>query len=177
MRYRRDRTAGGTYFFTVVTHERLPILASPEAVDALRSAFRKVRSDRPFVIKAIVVLPDHLHTLWTLPEGDADYSMRWRLIKRSFSAAVDARSRVWQNRFWEHRVRDETDWCRHIDYIHWNPVKHGIVNEAWEWPYSSFNTHVQRGTYPADWHPIIEPALTPPRVPGPGHPATARARR
>ena len=152
MRYRRDLTPGGTYFFTVVTAERRPLLADPAAVELLRGAFRMVMRQFPFRIEAIVVLSDHLHTLWTLPEGDANYPVRWNRIKGRFTAGLPAALRpepsgarkrrgeqaVWQRRYWEHRIRDEADFERHVSYIHWNPVKHGLVQEPGEWPWSSY---------------------------------------
>jgi len=159
MEYRRDRITGGTYFFTVVTDGRRSVFHDPAALGSLRTAFRRIRADRPFVIDAMVLLPDHLHTVWTLPEGDSDYSMRWRLIKRAFTASVHWRGPIWQKRFWEHRIRDDDDLRRHLDYIHWNPVKHGLAHDVWEWPYSSFQKHVRLGTYPATWRPAVEPVL------------------
>lgn len=161
MRYRRDRTPGATYFFTVVTEGRRPVFGDPGHVALLRDAFRTVRASLPFTIDAIVVLPDHLHTVWTLPEGDASYDVRWNQIKGRSSkrcglqdVAVDParrEKRLWQRRYWEHRIRDDDDLARHVDYIHWNPVKHGHVNEAAAWPYSSFHSYVRRGIYPAEW--------------------------
>ena len=165
MHYRRAFTPGATLFFTVVTHDRRPILESAEAVDALRAAFRKVRQTRPFEIDAMVVLPDHLHCLWTLPCEDADFATRWRLIKTCFTkhgpsalrvppdaarAAKQAQA-VWQHRYWEHVVRDEHDYARHADYIHYNPVKHGWAPSPADWPHSSFHRHVSAGIYPANW--------------------------
>jgi len=122
-----------------------------------------VRQAHPFQIDGIVILPDHLHTLWTLPEGDDDYSLRWRQIKSAFSRRLDegetvsaSRSRkrergVWQRRFWEHTIRDDEDFARHLDYIHYNPVKHGHVKRVADWPYSSFHRHVQQGIYSLEW--------------------------
>ena len=152
MQYRRAIVPGGTFFFTLVTDRRRPILASDEAVDALRNAFRSVRQSRPFEIDAIVVMPDHLHCIWTLPPDDADFSTRWRLIKTSFSkhcpdtlrrTPYEARltkgeQAIWQHRYWEHQIRDETDFARHVDYIHYNPIKHGLSRSPLDWPYSSF---------------------------------------
>jgi putative transposase len=119
----------------------------------------------PFSIDAMVLLPDHLHCIWTLPEGDADYAMRWNRIKRGVSqrtrervAATLSASRLkrgelglWQRRFWEHQIRDERDFARHVEYIHWNPVKHGYVTRAADWPYSSFHRYVTQGVYPRNW--------------------------
>jgi putative transposase len=165
MQYRRAFLPGASYFFTLVTEGRRPILASTAAVDVLRSAFRNVRSTRPFAVDAIVVLPDHLHCIWTLPPGDADFATRWRLIKTRFTKQCDPASRakanparrakhgqaVWQHRYWEHLLRDETDYTRHVEYIHYNPVRHGHSASAMEWPYSSFRRYVAMGVYPADW--------------------------
>ncbi|MEH6875356.1 MAG: transposase [Candidatus Competibacter sp.] len=160
--YRRHRVSGGTYFFTVNLAERDRRLLT-EDIGALRDAFRRVRAAHPFRIEAVVVLPDHLHTLWTLPAGDHDFSLRWRQLKSAFSRAMEteehlsasrARKRergIWQRRFWEHAIRDEEDFSRHVDYIHYNPVKHGHVKSVVEWPYSSFHRHVGWGVYPADW--------------------------
>jgi putative transposase len=162
--YRRARIAGGTYFFTVVTYGRLPVFRDEGAVSLLRDCIRKVRAGHPFSIEAMVVLPDHLHCIWTMPEGDSDYSGRWRWIKarfsRSYGHALAHRSEsmrskgelaVWQRRFWEHWVRDEDDFKRHCDYIHYNPVKHGLVGSPAEWPYSSFERYVRMGVYAQDW--------------------------
>jgi putative transposase len=122
-------------------------------------------ANHPFKIEAIVILPDHLHCLWTLPAGDADFSTRWRLIKSYFShhCATTYQGRVsvsrqrqqekavWQRRFWEHQIRDETDFIRHVEYIHYNPVKHGLVKAPIEWEYSSFRYYIRTGRYSADW--------------------------
>ena len=165
MRYRRAFIPGGAFFFTVVTEQRRPIFASPDAVEVLRTAFRTVRAKRPFEIDAMVVLPDHLHCIMTLPPGDADFATRWRLIKTWFTKHCDPALRldpkpirsekceraIWQHRYWEHILRDEADFFRHVDYIHFNPVKHGLVSSAMEWPYSSFRRYVAAGLCPADW--------------------------
>ncbi|MDC0664188.1 REP-associated tyrosine transposase [Marinobacter sp. SS21] len=161
--YRRDLTKGGTYFFTVCCAERQANTLLTENVEILRSSFRRVKRRHPFSIDAIVVLPDHLHCIWTLPEGDADYGVRWSLIKAAFSRGLPkteclTASRqlrgergLWQRRFWEHRLRDQPDFNRHADYIHWNPVKHGLVDSAKAWPYSSFHRYVERGVYSENW--------------------------
>ncbi|MEN8168780.1 MAG: transposase [Pseudomonadota bacterium] len=155
--YRRVVVPGGTYFFTLVTHERLPLFTSAENVSHLRAAFHKVRDTRPYVMDAIVVLPDHLHCIWRLPEGDGDFSSRWREIKKATSRAIastaDQRHErsVWQRRFWEHLIRDEEDWRRYLDYIHYNPVKHGLAKHPYDWPWSSFRRCVERGWYEASW--------------------------
>ena len=150
--YRRAYVPGGRYFFTVVCWRRRPLLASPERVALLREALRTVRRARPFDIDAMVVMPEHLHCIWRLPAGDTDYSSRWRDIKKYVTRRIDEDAgRVWQARFWEHVLRDERDWRRHVDYIHYNPVKHGLVARVGEWPYSSFALAVRRGWYDADW--------------------------
>ncbi|MBA3059967.1 MAG: transposase [Gammaproteobacteria bacterium] len=165
MQYRRAFVPGATLFFTVVTHDRRPLLASPEAVDVLRSAFRAVRQSRPFTVDAMVVMPDHLHCIWTLPPEDGDFATRWRLIKTWFSKRASPElgirpdssrlatlgQAIWQHRYWEHLVRDDDDYARHVDYIHYNPVKHRLAASASAWPYSSFDRYVAAGIYPADW--------------------------
>ena len=150
MRYRRSFQPGGSFFFTVVTAHRRPVFASATAVALLRESFRAVRKARPFDIDAIVVLPDHLHCIWTLPDGDADFMTRWRLIKTWFSKHAEIKN-IWQQRYWEHVLRDERDVEHHVDYIHFNPVRHGLVDSVVDWPYSSFHRYVARGTYRADW--------------------------
>ena len=168
--YRRARTGGATYFFTVVTYRCQPLLTRPEAMDALREAFRSVKHAHPFEIDAVVILPDHLHTLWTLPLGDEDFSRRRAMIKRLVSRAaghlaapitassMKARheSGFWQRRFWEHLIRDDEDYGRHMDYIHYNPVKHGYAKSPADWPHSSFRKCVERGIYPMDWASSVE---------------------
>jgi putative transposase len=160
--YRRSFVRGGSYFFTANLAERRARLLT-EHIEVLRAAFRYARLRHRFAIDAIVVLPDHLHTIWTLPEGDADFALRWRLIKGNFSLALPggeqlsvSRSRkgergIWQRRYWEHTLRDEEDFARHTDYIHFNPVKHGHVGRVADWPYSSFHRMVRLGVYPVDW--------------------------
>jgi putative transposase len=161
--YRRLYIPGGCCFFTVVTYHRLPVLAQPEHINALREAFRAVKAAHPFEVQAMVVLPDHLHCLWHLPEGDAGFSTRWRDIKnrvsRQIQTPINSRREkaVWQRRFWEHAIRDQDDWVRHVDYIHWNPVKHGYVPSPGDWPYSSFAQALRKGWYPPDWG-RVEPA-------------------
>src|SRR3954462_6042793 len=160
--YRRNFIAGGCFCFTVNLADRRRQLLT-ENIDALRTALREPQRHHPFSIDAIVVLPDHLHTVWTLPEGDADFSTRWRLIKTAFTRSLAAGESVsgsrtakgergiWQRRYWEHTIRDEKDFERHIDYVHINPVKHGLVTRVSEWPYSSFHRMVKLGIYPEDW--------------------------
>ncbi len=155
--YHRTHLAGGCYFFTVVTLNRVPIFTNEECVEVLRQSIHKVMTSHPFEIDAMVILPEHLHCIWRLPEGDADYSSRWREIKkatsRQISTATNARHErnVWQRRFWEHTIRDEEDWRKHMDYIHYNPVKHGLVSSPGEWPWSSFSRAVAKGWYEPSW--------------------------
>jgi putative transposase len=165
MEYRRAKITGGTYFFTLVTHHRRSFLCEDVSIDLLRESFRYVMQRHPFEIDAAVILPEHLHCIWTLPEGDSDYSMRWRLIKTFFSrrcgsdvkGQVSASRRhkkeqaVWQRRFWEHCIRDERDWFRHVEYIHYNPVRHGLVKAPRDWKYSSFHRFVKEGKYDLMW--------------------------
>jgi putative transposase len=160
--YRRWYMPGGTYFFTVALADRRQTLLV-EHVARLRRAVATVRRKRPFELCAAVVLPEHLHMIWTLPPGDADFSTRWRLIKAGFSAGLDpAADRraslrhkhekgLWQRRFVEHRIRDETDLESHVDYIHFNPVKHGYVTRPADWPYSSIHRYIRRGWIDPDW--------------------------
>ena len=160
--YRRNRVAGGSYFFTANLRDRRSDLLVAE-IGALRCAVRETLLTRPFHIDAWVVLPDHMHCLWTLPPGDADFPHRWRIIKARFSRRVahpeDRRASlvrkreagVWQRRYWEHTIRDDGDYAAHIYYIHFNPVKHGFAEHPAEWPFSSFRRCVARGLYPDDW--------------------------
>jgi REP-associated tyrosine transposase len=160
--YRRVRVPGGTYFFTVAIAERRARLLI-EHIDALRDAFTATRKSRQFKLEAIVVLPDHLHCLWTLPTGDAAFSVRWSQIKAGFSRGVPKAGRrrpslvtkrergLWQRRYWEHLVRDQKDFRHCLDYIHYNPIKHGYVTRAMDWPHSSFRRWVAKGVYPLDW--------------------------
>ena len=153
--YRRNFVCGGTYFFTVTLADRRSTILV-DHVGALRAAFRRTRSERPFAVDAIVVLPDHLHAILTLPIADSDFPGRWRRIKGYFSTSIInsgatiARHRngdlaLWQRRYWEHTIRDEKDFQRHVDYIHFNPVKHRLVMHARDWPNSSFHLYVRRG--------------------------------
>jgi len=160
--YRRYRVKGGCYFFTVVLLNRNSVLLT-DNIDLLRFAFKYVKNKHPFDIDALVVLPDHLHCILTLPENDDDFSMRWRLIKATFSRSIaktETRSQsrvnkaergIWQRRFWEHAIRDEKDFQQHVDYIHYNPVKHALVNQVVQWPFSTFHKYVNEGIYPSDW--------------------------
>ena len=171
-RYRRVRLEGGEFFFTVVTHRRRSILTTDLGVHCLRKAWRETNATMPFGVEAVCVLPDHIHTIWSLPEGDDDYPARWRKLKGIFSreyraaggsdggANASRRRRreveVWQRRFWEHRIRDVDDFYRHVEYIHFNPVKHGHVTSLADWQWSSFHNHVKQGWIEPDWG-TIEP--------------------
>jgi putative transposase len=161
VRYRRNFLPGGTYFFTVTLADRRSTVLV-DRVTELRAAFRAARRERPFAIDAIVVLPNHLHAILTLPPHDSDYQGRWRRIKGHYSSAVidagvavdrwpDGGLALWQRRFWEHTIRDEGDFARHVDYIHFNPVKHGLVSRVSDWPHSSFHHYVGKGMLPLDW--------------------------
>ncbi len=162
MQYRRNYVEGGTYFFTVNLLERDKTLLV-DHINELREAVRWVKECQPFYIDAWVVLPDHMHAIWTLPEGDADYSSRWQEIKKRFSKSLpkneplsSVRERkgergIWQRRFWEHTIRDERDFQYHVDYIHFNPLKHGMVHQVKDWPFSSFHRCVANGIYPVNW--------------------------
>lgn len=147
--YRRNRVPGGTYFFTVCLRDRRAGTLVAEIV-ALRDAVRLTRARWPFHMDACAVLPDHLHCVWTLPPGDDRFSVRWRSIKTAFVQAL-GRPGVWQPRYWEHTFRDERDYAAHLDYVHFNPVKHGFVQHPADWPHSTFHRSVARGLYPADW--------------------------
>ena len=162
MEYRRNYQPGGWYFFTVVTYQRQPILTQPENITRLRLVFKRVQRKRPFSIVAITILPDHLHTIWKLPDSDSDFSTRWSMIKHDFSAALRNKTNarplsskrergIWQRRFWEHTLRNEYDLQMHVDYIHYNAVKHGYVSSPSAWPYGSFARAVNNGWYPENW--------------------------
>ncbi len=174
MWYRRASLTGGTYFFTLVTESRRPLFKEPTSVALFLEAIEKIRSRHPFEMDAYVVLPDHLHTLWTLPEGDANFSTRWRLIKEAFTRAYlkthpapdrreSRRSKgehsIWQRRFWEHVIRDEADFISHLNYIHLNPVHHGLARAPHDWPHSSFRAWVERGAYDITWGSDALPEL------------------
>lgn len=165
--YHRARVEGGTYFFTVVTYQRKPILTTEPARRLLHDAWMDTTKRFPLETIAVCLLPDHLHCIWTLPEGDADYSVRWKEIKRLFTKGYLAEigpggernasrekrleAAIWQRRFWEHVICDQEDLEEHLDYIHYNPIKHGYVKYAADWPYSSFNRYVKEGIYEIDW--------------------------
>ncbi len=168
--YRRNRVPGATYFFTINLLDRHSRLLTDQ-IGLLREAARTIRHARPFHIDAWVILPDHMHCLWTLPEHDADYTKRIRLFKTRFSKAIIpnetlSASRIarkeraiWQRRFWEHTIRDDRDYAAHMDYIHFNPVHHGLTASASDWPYSTFRSCVARGLYPSDWGPPAPDAI------------------
>ena len=158
--YKRCYQSGGYYFFTLVTYQRRPIFSNPENVKHLKISMNRVKKKYPFFLNAIVILPDHLHCLWKLPENDKDFSTRWRLIKRYFSMEMNTlinhrkEKEVWQRRFWEHVIRNEDDWQKHMDYIHYNPVKHGLAKSPGDWQHSSFNYWVENGLYEKNWGSI-----------------------
>lgn len=164
--YRRKYLPGGTFFLTLVTYNRTPLFANPENVSHLRNAIATTRAEMPFEITAAVVLPDHLHFLWTLPPTDTNYSQRVGRLKVLFTQSLRSKqalpqvsisrrkhreSDVWQRRFWEHTIRDQADLSNHLNYIHYNPVKHGFVSCPHLWQYSSFDRWVRLGKYAADW--------------------------
>ena len=161
VRYRRNFVPGGTFFFTLTLDDRRSSTLV-DHVDLLRAAFRKTRSERPFSIDAIVILPDHLHTILTLPPNDSDFSNRLRRIKGRFTRSVVAAGlpissdhrgeySLWQKRFWEHSIRDDRDFERCVDYIHYNPVRHRLVSSPIEWPFSSLHRYVRAGILPRGW--------------------------
>ena len=175
--YRRSNVAGGSYFFTVVTERRQRILTDDAVRFALREAITKVRLERPFQIDGWVLLPDHLHAIWTLPEGDTDFSTRWRLIKSAVTRTVGEiyfrpewhtklRAKkhcgtIWQHRYWEHLIQDADDFRHHMNYLHFNPVRHGLVKNVADWPYSSFHRLVEQGIYAKDWSGIsLQPIIS-----------------
>jgi putative transposase len=161
-RYRRAQIGSGTFFFTVTLADRTSDLLVRH-IDVLRRSYGAVQRRLPFETAAICVLPDPLHAIWARPPDDTDFAARWNRIKRGFSCvfpAAASRSQskiakrekaIWQRRYWEHAIRDDTDLKRHVDYIHCNPVKHGLVSRVADWPHSSFHRHVARGLLPHDW--------------------------
>ena len=174
MRYRRLHVDGASYFFTLVTEQRRRLFDEPTAVMLLDRALALVQTRHPFEIEAQVILPEHLHTIWRLPAGDADFAGRWRLIKSNFTRwYLSSRPRpprsasrlskqeqaVWQRRYWEHLIRDDRDFGAHLDYIHYNPVKHGLVRAPRDWPHSTFQQWVESGAYQEDWCCLEGPEL------------------
>lgn len=169
--YRRAWRKGGTYFFTVNLLERYQNDLLVRHIDVLRQVVKDVKRKHPFIIHAWVVLPEHMHCVIELPEGDDDFATRWRLIKTGFSKAMPKTERlsavrvkrgergIWQRRFWEHLIRDERDFAAHIDYVHINPVKHGCVGRVQDWQYSTFHRYVAQGLLPMGWAGGIEEQL------------------
>ena len=165
--YRRMYEPGGMFFFTVVTHQRRRLFLHDKARSYLHDSIRQVQLKYPFKMVSIVLLPDHLHCIWKLPEGDEKFSTRWACIKKEFSKlwvagggreakVSDARRKhreygIWQRRFWEHRIRNEDDFIRHVNYIHYNPIKHCLVQCPHQWPHSSFHRWVKDGYYKENW--------------------------
>jgi putative transposase len=162
MYYRRAKVPGGTWFFTVNLADRHSDTLIRH-IDDLRAVINKVKARHSFAIVAMVVLPEHLHAVWRLPPEDADYPLRWSLIKAGFSRLLDKtesigasrqarRERgIWQRRYWEHQIRDADDLARHVDYVHYNPVKHGWVSRAADWSHSTLHGYIERGIIAADW--------------------------
>jgi putative transposase len=164
MEYRRSHIKGGSFFFTVVTYKREKLFNSTKNIELIREALRYVKESHPFTIDAFVLLPEHIHCIWTLPQDDHDFSTRWRLIKSFLSRHCEHRRQelkasqirkkeqaIWQPRFWEHFIRDEKDFISHVEYIHYNPVKHGLVQAPKDWKYSSFHRYAEKGIYESEW--------------------------
>ena len=165
--YRRADRKGGTYFFTVITYNRRRFLTTDLARKCLKQAIEEIQAKRPFQIEGICLLPDHLHCIWKLPEDDNDFSIRWGGIKSLFtfyymdqggkegtrnkSRQRSGEAAIWQRRFWEHLIRDQQDYAKHMDYIHYNPVKHGLVSSVADWPWSTFHRYVKEGFYDFQW--------------------------
>lgn len=163
--YRRAYLKGGTFFFTGVTYKRYPVFKRKSSVDLLWRSIKSVVDEHPFEMRAYVLLPDHIHCIWTLPKEDSDYSTRWKKIKSRFTRRYSSSNigpisesmrkkgerGVWQRRFWEHVIWDQEDFNKHCDYIHFNPVKHGLVDSPAKWKYSSFSEFVEKGMYSPNW--------------------------
>jgi putative transposase len=165
--YHRFRVEGGTYFFTVVTYNRNPILTSKPARQILHEVWVQTQHAYSFETIAVCLLPDHIHTLWKLPDGDSNYSMRWNMIKGCFTRCYQKQigsdekinpsrvkrreAAIWHRRFWEHTIDSEEDFENHLDYIHFNPIKHGYVKQASDWEWSSFHRYVKKGLYDRTW--------------------------
>jgi len=161
VKYRRCNIPGGTYFFTVNLHDRQSNYLTTH-IKQLGDAFRHVKSIHPFKTIAMAILPDHLHAMWELPENDTNFSLRWRCIKITFAIQIKKlgvtinknrynENLLWQRRFWEHTILDEIDYEKHVNYIHYNPVKHNLVKRVGDWPYSTFHRYVKNGVLPANW--------------------------
>jgi putative transposase len=173
--YRRNFVAGGTFYFTLVTYDRRPILTTELGRRCMRESIATIKHISPFKLFAVCLLPDHLHSVWIMPPGDADYPTRWKRIKHEFStrwlagggteAEVtsaqkrEGRRGIWQPRFWEHTVRDDEDLERCVDYIHWNPRKHELVRRVNDWAYSSFHRFVAEGQYEENWRGSAPPTI------------------
>jgi putative transposase len=165
--YRRLFEAGGSYFFTVNLADRRQSLLVDRAA-ALMCAIHKVKHKRPFRLDALVILPNHLHAIWTLPEGDTDFPTRWRLIKTQFARAIpntEPRSKVhiargeravWQRRYWEHLIRDDGEYERLVEYCYFNPARHGLVERIWQWPHSTYHRDVRVGLFPRDFDVTVD---------------------
>lgn len=165
--YRRAYSPGSSIFLTLVTYNRTPIFRHPENVQRLRWAITLMKTNMAVEITAAVILPDHIHFIWKLPQGDSNYSKRVGRLKVLFTQSLQGKhvlpndvslsrqkhqeSNVWQRRFWEHTTRDEADWIRHLNYLHYNPVKHKLVGCPHQWEYSSFHRYVSEGYYPENW--------------------------
>ena len=158
MQFRRVYAQGGIYFFTLVTYHRNPIFSNIRAIQIFTEANKHINKNHPFSILAYVIMPDHIHCIWKLPDGDTNYSTRWRLIKSFFTRKwkkefSTQQKSIWQDRYWEHLIRNENDFQNHFHYIHYNPVKHGFVFDPEDWLYSSYHYYVGKGYYPGKWDP------------------------
>ncbi|HEY5850465.1 MAG TPA: transposase [Lysobacter sp.] len=149
VRYRRNHIAGATYFFTVTLRDRRSD-ALVRNIDLLRHSWRCARARVPHEVIAAVVLPDHLHAVIAMQDAKGDYSRLWQEIKKGFTRRLGSPS-TWQPRFWEHTIQSETDLSAHVDYVHINPMKHGLVRRVVDWPYSTFHRYVREGALPDDW--------------------------
>ena len=176
--YVRAKFEGGYYFFTVVAYHRAKLFSTELARSCLKQAIHKTQERLAYESVAFCLLPEHLHCVWKLPEGDANFSKRWSSIKGHFSREYlrsggqqgqvpASRKRkgeacIWQRRFWEHRIRDEKDLQRHVDYIYYNPVKHGLVQQVEDWPWSTYHRFVKKGFYGRmnDFNKIINVSVT-----------------
>jgi len=152
--YRRQYF-GTAWFFTVVTSKRRPLFADQAARFCLREAIEDCQKRYPFVVDGWVLLPDHIHCIWHIENADPNFSRRWAIIKSQFTKVFrgqgDQEPPFWQKRFWEHCIRDDRDYENHLNYIHFNPVKHGYVASPKDWKWTSFHSHVEEGLYPLDW--------------------------
>ncbi len=168
--YIRSQEAGATYFFTLTLAQRNTSLLT-DHIDWLRLAYQRANTLHPFKTIAICILPDHIHAIWQMPAEEADYGLRWRMIKSQFSRNFSANEQrssskikhrekgIWQRRYWEHQIRDDVDMQRHVDYIHYNPVKHGLVSRVRDWPHSTFHKHVAQGMVDENWGGYDEKGL------------------